>query len=390
MSRRVKKFSTGVIVLFCILSLVVGFVGGFLGYAYLTLPKDSDVYISGDLQFHFMELGNEHTGDSTYIKAGDVDILIDAGSETSSIPTICNYINNYITDNTIEYVIVTYAHEDHYAGFATKESEESIFDKYTIGTIIDFAQTEDGKTTKSMYLNYQRELNEAISRGAKHYTALDCVKEQNGASKTYELYGSITMTILEHRFYSEADADNENNHSVCTLFTQGDNNFLFTGDLDKEGEESLATINELPKCQLYKAGHHGSKTSSNECLLVEIDPEIVCVCCCAGNVEYTQKNENRFPTQEFIDRIAPYTDKIYVTTLGLITESRDEGGNIEYNSDGTIKYKNNGFQSFNGNIVVTSNKKGVKVDCSNNNTILKDTDWFKNNRTTPNAWLQSA
>jgi len=390
MSRRVKKFSTGVIVFFCVLSLIVGFVGGFLGYAYFTQPNDSDVYVSGDLQFHFMELGNEHTGDSTYIKAGDVDILIDAGSKTSSIPTICNYINNYITDNTIEYVIVTHAHEDHYAGFATNESTESILDKYSVGTIIDFAQTEEGKTTKNMYLNYQRELSEAVSRGAKHYTALDCVKELNGARKTYELYGSITMTILEHKFYSESDKDNENNHSVCTLFTQGDNNFLFTGDLDKEGEESLAQLNELPKCQLYKAGHHGSKTSSNDCLLQEIKPEIVCVCCCAGNVEYTQVNNNRFPTQEFIDRIAPYTDKVYVTSLGLITESRDEGGNIEYNKDGTVKYTNNGFQSFNGNIVVTSNKKGVKVNCSNNNTVLKDTDWFKNNRTTPTVWLASA
>lgn len=386
MSRSVKKFSTGIIVLFCILSLLIGFAGGFVGYAYFTKPDDSDVYVSGDLQFHFMELGNEHTGDSTYIKAGDVDILIDAGSTTSSIPTISAYINNHITDNTLEYVIVTHAHEDHYAGFATSESKESLFDMYEVGTIIDFAQTEDGKTSKDMYKNYQRELSEAVERGAKHYTALDCVKEQNGASKTYELYNSITMTILEHKFYSESDADNENNHSVCTLFTQGDNNFLFTGDLDKEGEESLAALNELPICKLYKAGHHGSKTSSNDCLLNEIKPEIVCVCCCAGNVEYTQTNENRFPTQEFIDRIAPHTDKVYVTSLGLITESYDGDGNLEYNKDGTVKYKNNGFTSFNGNIVVTSNKKGVGVKCSNNDTILKETDWFRNNRTTPDAW----
>ena len=28
-------------------------------------------------QMHFLELGNKYTGDSTYIKAGDVDILID-------------------------------------------------------------------------------------------------------------------------------------------------------------------------------------------------------------------------------------------------------------------------------------------------------------------------
>ena len=40
----------------------------------------------------------------------------------------------------------------------------------------------------------------------------------------------------------------------------------------------------------------------------------------------------------------------------------------------------------NGNIVVTSDREGVTVQCSNNNTLLKDTDWFKENRNMPEAW----
>ena len=42
----------------------------------------------------------------------------------------------------------------------------------------------------------------------------------------------------------------------------------------------------------------------------------------------------------------------------------------------------------NGNIVVTSNKedRGVVVACANNNTLLKDTEWFKSNRKTPVKW----
>jgi len=371
---RLKKYSAGVVVVLCILSILLGFFGGFAGYAIYTWPNDSDVYVSGDLSFHFMELGNEHTGDSTYIKAGNIDILIDAGSNDSSIPTITSYINQYVTDNKLEYVIVTHAHEDHYAGFATYENTDSIFDLYEIGVIIDFAQVEPGKETGAMYLRYQRELAEAVSRGAQHYTALECVKEQNGAQKTYELYGSISMTILEHKFYSEA-SNNENNNSVCTLFTQGDKNFLFTGDLDKAGEESLAELNELPQVEMYKAGHHGSETSSNECLLKEIKPKMICICCCAGSVQYTQNPANTFPYQTFIDRIAPYTKNVYITTLGI----------VEW-SDEKQKFVTTGFTSFNGNIVVTSNKQGVEVNCSNNNAILKDTDWFKNNRTMPAAW----
>ena len=69
-----------------------------------------------DLLIHFMELGNKFTGDSIYIKAGDTDILIDAGSRASSSTTISEYIDTYCTDGILEYVIVTHAHQDHIPG----------------------------------------------------------------------------------------------------------------------------------------------------------------------------------------------------------------------------------------------------------------------------------
>ena len=114
---------------------------------------DVEVIKNNDLSIHFMELGNKYTGDSTYIKCGDVDILIDAGSRTSSVSTISNYINNYCTDGVLEYVIVTHAHQDHYAGFATTEKVSSIFDLYVCENIIDFARTNQKETAK-VYGNY--------------------------------------------------------------------------------------------------------------------------------------------------------------------------------------------------------------------------------------------
>lgn len=367
-----KTLNAGLTLLISIALFIVGAGAGFAGTYYLTRPINTHILTSGEISFHFMELGNANTGDSTYIKAGDVDILIDAGSKVDSIQTIENYINNYITDGKIEYVIVTHAHKDHYAGFATSSNKNSIFDDYQIGTIIDFAQT---NSSADMYANYQRERSEAVARGAVHYTALECVEGTNGAKAVYEINSSITMTILDQQYYHEKSSD-ENNHSVCTLFTQGSHNFLLTGDLEKDGEESLVEKNpNLPHCDLFKAGHHGSKTSSNDILLNKITPDICCVCCCAGNVEYTQTNANTFPTQSFIDRIAKHTDRVYVTTLGPIKWD-------ETNS----KWVNDGYTSFNGNIVVKSNSEGVTVNCSNNNTKLKDTDWFRERRTMPSQW----
>ena len=123
-------------------------------------------------------------------------------------------------------------------------------------------------------------------------------------------------------------------------------------------EKKLVEYNELSKVDVYKAGHHGSYTAGSEELLSVIDPNVVCICCCAGSDEYTDNPLNMFPAQDFISRICKYTDQVFVTTL--ITDT--------------------GFESMNGNIVITSNNTGLVVNCSNNNIILKDTEWFKKNR----------
>jgi len=316
-----------------------------------------------NVSFHFLELGNKYTGDSIYIKAGDVDILIDAGSQRDSASTISSYIDDYVKDGKLEYVIATHAHEDHIAGFVGSSTIKGIFDLYSVDTIIDYALK---NTTSQVSKDYESARDRLVAKGTKHYTAADCINGTNGGKDIFEITNGVTMTILNQIHYFEKSSD-ENDHSVCTLFTVGESNFLFTGDLEAGGEKSLVEKNDLPHCVLYKAGHHGSKTSSNNELLAAITPEIVTVCCCAGSSEYTKITDNMFPTQDFINRIAPYTTKVYVTTLATYT--------IE-TSSGTQYLKYDGFTSMNGNIVVTVSNETTTVNCSNNNTKLKDSTWF--------------
>ena len=324
--------------------------------------------ITDDLQIHFLELGNANTGDCTLIKTGDTEVLIDAGSKQNSAETLKAYINRYCTDGKLEYVVATHVHEDHLAGFyGLKEggSYQGILYTYDVGTIIQFPMTKKTNTaTTTVYGKYLAAVDYAVSRGAEVFTALDCYNNaEEGAQRTYTLAEGITFNILYQKYYENYDSGTgENNYSVCTLLSQGNNHYLFTGDLEEKGEESLVDSNTLPQVKLYKAGHHGSKTSSTEKLMQVICPEIVCVCCCCGNMEYADDPLNDFPSQAFVDRVAPYTDKIYVTTI----------------TDG-----NGGYQSYNGNIVVSSNGGEVRVRCSNNDTIFKETQWFKDNRTWP-------
>ena len=348
--------------------VIIGCVGYFLYDKYY---KNKHIKIEGDISFHFLELGNNYTGDCIYIKAGDTDIIVDGGSKTSSTSTIINYVNQYVTDRTIEYAIITHADQDHIAAWSGNNDSYSLFDEYKVKTIIDFPRTNKNTATYKSYVESRQ--NEIDNDGAKHYTALECYNNENGAKRVYEIAQGIELEIL-YNYYYENNSSSENNYSVCFIINQGSKHYLFTGDLEESGENKLVEYNDLPECELFKAGHHGSNTSNTQTLLDVIKPKYFVVTCVAGSFEYAETKLNTFPTQQTINNIAPYTDKVYVTSVIDV-----EYVNGEYNNVGNA-------YSLNGNIVVISNAGEISVQCSNNNTILKDTQWFKDNRTMPILW----
>ena len=271
---RKKRFSLALTAVLCILCLLLGAALGAFFTAWQSAKQFSGdkvppiVAAEGDFQVHFLELGNRYTGDCTYIKSGNIDILIDAGSRTSSAAVIAEYLGEHVTDGTLEYVIVTHAHQDHYAGFTVENG--SIFDLFECEVIIDFAKTNQSATATNMYGKYLAERNAEIAAGATHYTAAEAVAQFEGK---FELAEGLTMTVLDSYYYYNNTSD-ENDYSVCTLFTYGERHYLFTGDLEEKGESKLVEMNDLPEVDLYKAGHHGSKTSSNAVLLSVIKPDI--------------------------------------------------------------------------------------------------------------------
>lgn len=394
--KKIQKF------LLTILLLIILALIGYFGKDYLLILTQNDSHaqhvsnsheqievmdgiLYEPLQIYFLELGAYNTGDATYIKAKDIDILIDAGSTQSSAEAIEAFVNQYCTDGILEYVITTHAHSDHYTGMfgntKTKENKAptnfknesvertGILYYYEVKNIIDFSLT--NQSADSTYYNhYLNAVEYAKEKGAVHYQAHECFNQENGAKQSYVLdeEEQITMDILYNKYYFETSSD-ENNYSVCTMLTYQDHHFLFTGDLEKEGEEAMASYynqstpeRTLPHVDLFKAGHHGSKTSSNECLLQLITPDICCVCCCAGGSEYTTSYLNTFPTQDFITRIAKYTDQVYVTSLIDEKKSKEEGKLV--------------FSSFNGNICISCDGVNIGLACSNNTIKLKDSSWF--------------
>ena len=351
--KQIKKFAKKnpkVFIIGLVAVLVIGGIGVGV-YFYLNRRKPID---SGEVKIHFLELGNKYSGDCILVQCGDKDILIDGGSRKNSAPYITEYLDKQITDNKIEYLIVTHAHQDHIAALVGSDNK-GIFDHYKIDNIIQFSLTNQDET-KGLYKEYLDKRDAEVASGAKLLYAGDLI--QNHTNK-FDFGDNLSMTILDQKYYREKDNNDENNYSVCALFTQGINNYLFTGDLEKSGEQSLVELNDLPKCQLFKAGHHCSYTASNDALLSKIRPENVCITAVAGSDEYTSVVENQFPAKASLDRIFQYTSNVYITT----------------------QVDGDGFKSMNGNIVFDC-KKGddYTIEGSNNSTKLKDTQWYKDNR----------
>lgn len=334
-----------------------------------------------DFSIHLMMLGSNKNGDSIYIKAGETDILIDAGSERGSPNTTSAYIDRYCKDGSLEYVIVTHADADHIYGFVGSESCPCIFERYECKTIIQFART--NKTTAA-YKSYceKRDAELSSEKGSVCYTALQCYNQTDGAKRVYDLTGDgrITMEILYQKYY-ETHTSNENDFSVCVLFTctdssGGKTHYYFLGDLEKNGEASLVESNpHLPRATFYKGGHHGSYTAASEVLLSVIQPQVVCISCSVGSTEYTKNSDTVFPALDFIKRISLYTEDVYCTQYGA-------SGGYDKKTGKSI----GGYEPMNGNIVFICTASGeMSLVFSHNDTKLKDSEWGKMYRAV-DAW----
>ncbi len=77
----------------------------------------------------------------------------------------------------------------------------------------------------------------------------------------------------------------ENDQSmVVALQKQNQTQYLWTGDLENEGEALLLeTENPLGQTRVWKAGHHGSRTSGSDPFLEVFRPELILISCGLGN-----------------------------------------------------------------------------------------------------------
>ena len=106
--------------------------------------------------------------------------------------------------------------------------------------------------------------------------------------------------------YPNKVGDGGNNDSIVLYGKLLGSSFLFTGDLEKEGEEELMASYPTLRASVLKAGHHGSKGSSSEAFLDQLHPSLALVS--AG-----ENNRYKHPNDETIERFKQRHIKILRT-----------------------------------------------------------------------------
>lgn len=252
-------------------------------------------------------IGSEADGDCIIATYGDVEILIDTTKGDDGINQVSQIVNDD-KDKTWEYVIFTHPDDDH-IGKAKDLFEVFDSDDWKVENVIDFGyETYSNPNNKSKFNEYKQTLK-SLKYSFNYFSATDELND-NEKIKRFEVDSRLVISVLYNSCASSYKSDN--NLSVCVLIEFDDQKMLFTGDLEKSGEDELLVNHRelLKNVTFFKASHHGSYYSNTEDFIDWIRPAYVAITKGQSNVWNPKDGKAELPS---IARFLKYTDYIYPT-----------------------------------------------------------------------------
>lgn len=213
-------------------------------------------YCSAALKVHLLDVGQ---GDAVLIQTNDQNVLIDTSDvdERLKLERELYRLGAYRLDK----LILTHPHADHIGNAA-----------YLIrsGVIKVKAVYDNGITSASkLYRNYIDECNRRNVRrvSLKYGDVLDFGEGCNFVV----LYPTDNLVSI----LRDGAKGDPNNESVIGRLEYGNFSMFFTGDAEFPAEEKV--LDKIRPCNVLKAGHHGSKTSSSSIFLAKLKPQCVLI-----------------------------------------------------------------------------------------------------------------
>ena len=129
--------------------------------------------------------------------------------------------------------------------------------------------------------------NPAFINKVKNFISLSNIKPLRAGS----IPNKSPFEVL-HPFHSGIGENGDSMVLTCWL---GKKRWLFTGDLDRQGERDIIEQYPSLKVDVLKLGHHGSKTASDPKVLKQVSPKLGIISAGRDN-RYGHPNEETLQT----------------------------------------------------------------------------------------------
>jgi competence protein ComEC len=244
----------------------------------------------GNLSVWFLDVGQ---GDSTLFVIDGKTILVDAGDIDQGDQLISDLQALGVT--RIDLLVATHPHSDHIGGM------QEVLAAFPTGQVLDAGLP----TTSPVY----EHLLETIEEKNIPYR----LAVQGQEIETVPAVHVLVLWPAEQRSGGDLNTD-----SVVLRISYGMIDFLMTGDLDSQGEDTLLRSGYPLDAEILKIGHHGSFSSTSSPFLAGVRPEMAVITVGADN-------PYGHPHTKTLDLLKDYNVAVYRT---------DRDGTVMVRTDG--------------------------------------------------------
>jgi len=238
------------------------------------------------MHLQFLDVGQ---GDAILIQTPEGhNILIDGGPKSNVMEELSDTLPFFNRD--IDFMVLTHPHADHLEGLV------EVLERYRVKAVLI-----TGVAYNNVYYDeFLKELSRLVSEGGESGDGGNGESGVAGESG-FKLFiaqanmdfrvGSVLFDVI-YPISSLAgrEVTNLNNSSIVMRVSykdlggsDGEQRILLSGDCEIECEEEILAEGIDLRADIYKAGHHGSKTASSPSYVQAIAPKIAVIQCGEGN-----------------------------------------------------------------------------------------------------------
>lgn len=246
------------------------------------------------LAVSFLDVGQ---GDAILVEGPTgIDMLIDGGRDRSVLRELPKELGFF--DRSLDIMVATHPDSDHINGLA------DVLARYQVSYFLESGVENDTAPTARLADAIARE------RGMGTFTARRGQRIHLGD-------GAYADILFPDTDVSDVET---NEGSIAMRIVYGETSFMLTGDLSSPGENHLVLLEgENLESDVLKAGHHGSRHSSDAVWLEHVSPEYVVISAGEGN-------SYGHPHEEVLERVRSQSASILSTI---------DQGTITFTTDGT-------------------------------------------------------